>query len=115
MILNISGHQVDTGQALQARVKKRLEAKVKKFFKEAISVHVVFGKEGVFFSAEIIVDDGIKRTNILKSNGKGDTALSAFDDALHKIDIQLRKQKELIKSHHKNHHKKTRKEDFENF
>ena len=115
MILNISGQQVQIGQSLQEHVKNKLEAKVKKFFKEAISVHVTFGKEGSFLSAEIIVNDGVKHQSILKSNGKGDDAYSAFEDAFHKIDVQLRKHKELIKSHHKNHHKKTIEDDFEEF
>ena len=115
MILNISGQQVQIGQNLQDYVKKKLETKVKKFFKEAISVHVTFGKEGISFTAEIIVNDGVKHQSILKSNGKGSSAYAAFDDAIHKTDMQLRKHKELIKSHHKNHHKKTRKDDYENF
>jgi ribosomal subunit interface protein len=115
MILNVSGHQVTIGESLQEYVKDKIESKVKKFFKEAISVHVTFGKDGIFFSAEIIVNDGVKHQAILKGDGKGGDAYSAFEDALHKTDIQLRKHKELIKSHHKNHHKKTRKDDYENF
>ena len=115
MILNISGQQAKIGQTLQEYVKNKLEAKVKKFFKEAISVHVTFKKEGAFFSTEIIVNDGIKHQAILRSDGKGNDAYSAFEDAIKKTDMQLRKHKELIKSHHKNHHKKTRKDDYENF
>ena len=115
MILNISGQQVQVGQNLQDYIKKKLETKVKKFFKEAISVHVNLGKEGISFTAEILINDGVKHQSILKSNAKGETAYVAFDEAMHKTDIQLRKHKELIKSHHKNHHKPTRKDDFENF
>lgn len=113
MILNISGHQMKVGDSLQAYVKDKLESKVKKFFKEAISVHVIFEKEGAFFLSEIIVNDGVKHESILKSNGKAGDALAAFDDAMKKIDIQLRKHKELIKSHHKNHHRKSRQDDFD--
>ena len=49
MILSVFGHQVKVGSSLQDYVKEKLELKVKKFFKEIISVHVTFGKEGVFF------------------------------------------------------------------
>jgi ribosomal subunit interface protein len=112
MILNISGHQIELGEALQEFVKKKLESKVKKFFKEAISVHVIFEKKIPLVFAEIIVNDGIKHQAILRSNGQGPDARTAFEDSMNKIDIQLRRHKELIKSHHKNHHRKTGKDEF---
>ena len=105
MILNISGHQLELGETLQAFVKKKLEAKVKKFFKEAISVNVIFEKKNSLISAEIIVNDGIKHQALIRSNGKGQDWRTAFEDSINKIDIQLRKHKELVKGHHKNHHR----------
>jgi ribosomal subunit interface protein len=115
MIFNISGHQVEIGESLQQYVKNKLESKVTKFFKDAISTHVTFGKEGAFLTAEILVNDGVTHQNILKSNGTGLDVYSAFEDANHKTDTQLRKYKELTKSHHKNHHQNPRKDDSEGF
>ena len=115
MIFNISGHQVEIGESLQQYVKDKLESKVTKFFKTAISTHVTFGKEGAFLTAEIIINDGVTHQNILKSNGTGLDVYAAFEDANHKTDMQLRKYKELIKSHHKNHHRKAGKDDIDGF
>src|SRR5690242_14846543 len=113
MILNISGHQIEIGKGVQDYVRNKLEPKIKKFFKEAVSAHVTFEKERAFFLAEILINDGVKHEAILKSNGQGADIYSAFEDAYHKTDIQLRKHKEKIKSHHKLHHKNPGKYDAE--
>ena len=110
MIFTVSGHQVTIGETVQQYVKDKLESKIKKFFNTAISAHVTFGKDGAFLTAEILINDGVPHQALLTSNGKGLDVRTAFDDANSKTDMQLRKHKELIKSHHKNHHKKPREE-----
>ena len=44
MDIRISGHQMDTGSALQAHASDRLGAVVDKYFDRALSSHVTFGK-----------------------------------------------------------------------
>ncbi len=44
MDIRISGHQVDTGNALKVRVTERLQAIAEKYFSRAISAQVTFGK-----------------------------------------------------------------------
>ena len=44
MDIRVSGHQIDTGSALQEHVDDRLNSIVDKYFNRAISSHVTFGK-----------------------------------------------------------------------
>ena len=44
MDVRISGHQIDTGAALQENATDRLAAIVDKYFSRAISAHATFGK-----------------------------------------------------------------------
>ena len=44
MDIRVSGHQVETGEALQEHVEKRLTAIADKYFAKAISAHVTFGR-----------------------------------------------------------------------
>jgi len=55
MDIRISGHQLDTGSALQDSARDRLEAIVDKYFSRAISANVTFGKQpGGAFSCDIV-------------------------------------------------------------
>ena len=45
MDVRVSGHQIDTGAALQDSATERLGAIVDKYFNRAISAHVTFGKQ----------------------------------------------------------------------
>jgi ribosome-associated translation inhibitor RaiA len=44
MDIRVSGHQVDTGEALRQHVQERLAAIADKYFSRAISAQVTFGK-----------------------------------------------------------------------
>ena len=44
MDIRVSGHQVDTGDALREHVDERLQAVAEKYFARSISAHVTFGK-----------------------------------------------------------------------
>ena len=44
MEIRVSGHQVDTGDALRTHVNERLQAIASKYFSRALSAHVTFGK-----------------------------------------------------------------------
>jgi len=44
MDIRISGHQVETGDALKAHVADRLQGIASKYFERAISAEVTFGK-----------------------------------------------------------------------
>jgi len=100
MDIRISGHQVDTGEALQKHVSSRLESIAEKFFSRTISAQVTFGlAPHSGFRCDIVchVTAGL----ILKGAG-GDIMLKCLErvmdgeqwldrDAMHQIVDQLGK------------------------
>ncbi len=95
----ISGHQVETGTALQEHATDRLEAIVEKYFQRAISSHVTFGKAaGGAFSCDIVTH--VMQGMIVKSHAEAHDAHQAFDQAAAKIDKQVRRYKRRIKDRH---------------
>lgn len=100
MDIRVSGHQVDTGEALRTHVEERLGAVADKYFARAISAQVTFGKgpHDHGFTCEIIahVPQGV----VLKGTGDGQEAHPAFDTALDKIERQLRRYKRRLKDRH---------------
>ena len=99
MDIRVSGHQVDTGTALQDHASDRLGAIVEKYFSRAISSHVTFGKaSGGAFSCDIVTH--VMQGLVLKAHGEAHDAHAALDDAAAKIDKQLRRYKRRLKDRH---------------
>ena len=96
----ISGHQVDTGDALRAHVEERLAAMAEKYFSRAISAQVTFGKgpHDNGFSCAIIAH--VMQGLILKAEDKAGDAHMAFDGAAARVEKQLRRYMRRLKSHH---------------
>jgi ribosomal subunit interface protein len=97
MDIRVSGHQVDTGEALRAHVDNRLTAIADKYFSRAISAQVTFGKgpHDHGFTVEVVayVPQGV----VLKSSDRAADAHAAFDAAADKIDKQLRRYSRRLK------------------
>lgn len=100
MEINISGHQVEVGKALQDYAKEKTRALVTKYFAHAIDAHIIFEKRKACFHAEIKVHERTQKYAIADSEDSD--IYKAFDDALHKIESQLRKYKaKLVDKHNK--------------
>ncbi len=100
MDIRVSGHQIDTGAALQADVDSRLAGIAEKYFARAISAQVTFGK-GPYdhsFTCDIVahVPQGI----VLKGGGAAADAHAAFEQAATRIETQLRRYKNRLKDRH---------------
>jgi ribosomal subunit interface protein len=97
MDIRVSGHQVDTGEALRAHVDTRLTAIADKYFSRAISAQVTFGKgpHDHGFTVEIVayVPQGV----VLKASERATDAHAAFDAAADKIEKQLRRYTRRLK------------------
>jgi ribosomal subunit interface protein len=97
MEIRVSGHQVDTGEALRAHVQERLTTMAEKFFSRAISAHVTFGRgpHDHNFTCDIVahVPQGV----ILKGSGQAAEAHPAFDQAADRIEKQLRRYTKRLK------------------
>lgn len=99
MDVRISGHQIDTGTALQDNATDRLEAIVDKYFSRAISAHVTFGKvPGGAFSCDIVAH--IMQGLILKARGEAHDIHQALDAGATKLEKQLRRYKRRLKDRH---------------
>jgi ribosomal subunit interface protein len=100
MEIRVSGHQVDTGEALRGHVQERLATMAEKFFSRAISAHVTFGKgpHDHAFTCDIVahVSQGV----ILKGSGRAADAHPAFDQAAERIEKQLRRYTNRLKDRH---------------
>lgn len=99
MDIRISGHQVQTGSALQEHVSDRLEGIVDKYFDRALSSQVTFGKApGGAFSCDIVTH--VMQGLILKAQSTAHDAHHAFDEGATKLEKQLRRYKRRLTDRH---------------
>ena len=99
MDIRISGHQVETGAALQEHAADRLGAIVEKYFDRALSSHVTIGKASASaFQCDIVTH--VTQGTILKAHGEAHDAHLALDNAAAKIEKQLRRYKRRLKDRH---------------
>ena len=98
MEISVTGRHLDVGSALKSHIINRLTAAAEKFFSRATDALVTVTKENHLFKIDctLNVGQGIS----LHSHGVQDDVYAAFDMAADRIEKQLRKYKERIKSHH---------------
>jgi ribosomal subunit interface protein len=98
MEIRVSGHQVNTGDALKSHVEDRLHAIADKYFSRSISAHVTFGRgqHGNGFCCDIVAH--VMQGVILKGSGQAMEAHPAFDQAADRIETQLRRYMRRLKS-----------------
>ncbi|MDE2301629.1 MAG: ribosome-associated translation inhibitor RaiA [Sphingomonadales bacterium] len=110
MDIRISGHQIETGEALRGHAEARLSALVEKYFSRALSSDVTFGKAPAgFFRCDIVTH--VRHGLILKAAGLAADAHQALDQALDKIETQLRRHHRRLKGHHEQSVHAVREED----
>ncbi|GGD60156.1 ribosome hibernation-promoting factor, HPF/YfiA family [Croceicoccus mobilis] len=99
MDIRVSGHQVETGAALQEHASERLTGIVDKYFNRALSSQVTMGKgPHDSFTADIVTH--VMQGLILKARGEAQDAHQALDQAATKIEKQLRRYKRRLKDRH---------------
>lgn len=101
MDIRVSGHQVDTGDALRTHVEDRLQAIATKYFSRAHSSHVTFSKgpHDHGFACDIVMH--VVRGVVLKASGSSpQDARLGFDGAADKIEKQLRRYKRRLRDDH---------------
>jgi ribosomal subunit interface protein len=110
MEIRVSGHQVETGSALQEHAAERLQGICEKYFNRALSSSATFGKAPANgFACDIVMH--VNQGLILKSHGEAQDAHQAFDQAAEKIDKQLRRYKRRLKDRHAQADQAVREED----
>ncbi len=99
MEIRISGHQMETGEALQSHATDRLTAVVGKYFDRSLSTNITFGKAPAgAFRCDIVTHAG--HGLILKGAAIAPDAHIALDQAADKIDTQLRRYKRRLNDRH---------------
>jgi ribosomal subunit interface protein len=98
MDIRVSGHQVETGTALQNHVETRLSAVADKYFSRAISAHATFGRAPhEAFTCDIVAH--VMQGLVLKGRADAKDAHVAFDGAADRIEKQLRRYMRRLQSH----------------
>ena len=99
MRYQITGKQIDIGEALQTHVKTELGEVVSKYAGRPTDANVVFSKSGHEFvcEAEVHLSTGLTA----QAKGHATEIYAAFDSASEKMEKQLRRYKRRLKDHHK--------------
>ena len=99
MDIRVSGHQVETGEALQGHVETRLSGIASKYFSKALSAHGTFGRgPHDRFTSDIVMH--VMQGLVLKGRGEAQTAHVAFDQAAERIEKQLRRYMRRLQDRH---------------
>ena len=100
MQVQVSGKQVDVGEALGSRISQELEDGVGKYFaRGGEDAEVVVSKDGHGFKVDCWVR--LASGQSLVTTGLGGDAHSAFSDSLDKLEKRVRRYKRRLKDHHK--------------
>ena len=99
MRYQISGKQIDIGEALQTHVKTELGEILDKYAGRPTEATVTFSKSGPEFISEAVVHLSTGLT--VQAKGREHEIYAAFDSVTEKMGKQLRRYKRRLKDHHK--------------
>lgn len=99
MKYQISGKQIDIGEALSTHVEQELGTVVEKYAQRPTDAQVVFSKNAHEYVCETVVHLSTGLT--AQASAKATDIYAAFDEAAEKMDKQLRRYKRRLKDHHK--------------
>lgn len=99
MRYQITGKQIDIGEALQIHVKDELGAAVQKYAERPTDANVIFSKSAHEFVCETTVHLSTGLTTSAKAHAT--EIYAAFDSCREKMEKQLRRYKRRLKDHHK--------------
>ena len=99
MLYQISGKQIDVGQALQTHVENELNTIVEKYAERPTDAQVIFSKSASEFVCEATVHLSTGLTAQAKAHAH--EIYAAFDDCSEKLEKQLRRYKRRLKDHHR--------------
>jgi ribosomal subunit interface protein len=96
--VQVSGRQVDVGDALRSRIVDELTSQIGKFFERGGSAEVVVSREAHMFKVDcsVLLASGQQ----VVAQGTGGDAHAAFSSALDRIEKRVRRYKRRLKNHH---------------
>jgi ribosomal subunit interface protein len=99
MLYQISGKQLDIGEALQTHVKDELGAVVSKYAERPTSAQITFSRHASEYACEAVVHLSTGLT--AQATAKAHEIYAAFDACKDKMEKQLRRYKRRLKDHHR--------------
>lgn len=99
MRYQISGKQIDIGEALQSHVKDSLDAVVEKYAQRPTDATVIFSRSGAEFHCEATIHLSTGLTASAKAMAH--EIYAAFEKTADKMEKQLRRYKRRLKDHHR--------------
>lgn len=99
MQYQISGKQIDIGNALQVQVQEQIDTVIEKYSARPTDANVVFSRDAHQFVCETTVHLSTGLT--VQARGVAGEIYAALDAATDKMDTQLRRYKRRLKDHHK--------------
>ncbi len=100
MDIQVSGKNMDLGDALQTHVTDKLEDSVHKYFDRGAEATVTFSKERHLIDCDVTAH--LASGVFLAAHGEGGDAYSAFEESLEKLEKRIRRYKRRLKNHHTN-------------
>jgi ribosomal subunit interface protein len=99
MLYQVSGKQIDIGDALQTHVKDELGAILTKYAQRPTDANIVFSKSGHEFVCEAMVHFSTGLT--VQAKAHAHEIYASFEACAEKMDKQLRRYKRRLKDHHR--------------
>lgn len=99
MRIQVSGKQMDIGEALRSHVEDRLNEAVGKYFDRPVDAVVTFWRDRHEFIADTSVHLPTGMT--AQAKAKADEIYASFEGSVERMEKQLRRYKRRLKDHHK--------------
>lgn len=97
MHIQVSGQQIDIGDALRTHVADKLNAGVAKYFDHTLNATVGFARERERFVCTVAVH--VYSGLTMRADGAATEIYASFDQAAERIEKQLRRHKSRLKAH----------------
>jgi ribosomal subunit interface protein len=101
MTLQVTGKNVEAGEAYKTYITEKLGDSLEKYIGPEISGHIRLEKERGRFRTDCSIR--LKTGLLLEAHGEGVDAYASADAAVERMDKRLRRYKRRLKSHHNGH------------
>lgn len=98
MRIDVTGRQLDLGEAFQTHAATRLEEAVAKYAIRATEAGVTVSKQGHLFICDCVAHMSTGLT--AQASAQSEDVYSACDQAINRLEKQLRRHKRRLKDHH---------------
>ena len=102
MSVQVTGKNLNIGEALRFYIEDRIDQTLQKFMGNATSGHVRIEKDGGHYRTDCSLHLGSGLD--LQSKGESHDVYASADAALERLEKRLRRYKRRLKNHHQRHH-----------